>query len=104
LRETIDNYFVLCDVVTQLKRLVNTSQVLDIRYEEFVKNPSLGLKRVCHFLELEAQNDYLADCASIVYSSPRPSRHNIEWDSDHIDLVKAKIGKYPFLEAYSYEE
>ena len=103
LPESIDNYFVLCKAVTHFKQLIPASHVLDVRYEEFVENPSPGLKRICHFLDLEAEDNYLADCAGIIFKSPRPSRYKIEWDSDNIERVKTWIRKFPFLKGYSYE-
>jgi hypothetical protein len=58
---------------------------------------------LCEFLELEAKEDYLTDCANIIYQKPHKSRYEGDWTLELINKVKEKMENYPFLEGYSYE-
>ncbi len=65
---------------------------------------SHSLKELCHFLGMDASDDYLKDCASIVFKSPHKSRYDTQWGRELIDIVKNRMKKFHFLEGYSYED
>ncbi|GAB4190153.1 MAG: hypothetical protein Fur006_31980 [Coleofasciculaceae cyanobacterium] len=100
----IELYFLVCKAVTELKTRIDKDKILEITNESFIANPKHFLKQTCDFLSIHAPDDYLEDCASIVYDKPHKSRFNIQWNSDLIDLVRKRIiDKYPFLTHYSYQ-
>lgn len=103
-RQTIDYYFDLCDDINKIKQLVSAENMFDIRQEDVIKNPQENLKELCDFLNLEASETYLQDCASIIFKSPRKTRETIEWKPEDIQLVAEKISRYDFLQGYSFED
>lgn len=102
-RETIEYYFSLCDDINKIKQLVPEDSVYDIKQESVINNPQKNLKELCVFLELEADEAYLQDCASIIFKSPRKTRETTEWKSEDIELVARKISDYDFLQGYSFK-
>jgi hypothetical protein len=103
LDESADYYFSLCETVAEVKARVGADDVLDVRLEDFIADPEATLTTVCRFLGLEASEEYLRDCASIVYDSPNKSRHKAAWSPEQIDAVARRMETFPFLAGYSYE-
>ena len=103
-KETIDYYFSLCENISTIKTVVNPENILDIRQEMLIKNPQKTLSKVGDFFGLETSKEYLQDCASIIFQSPRKTRMTIDWKSEDIDIVAEKMANYSFLKDYSFEE
>jgi hypothetical protein len=103
LNEGIDDYFFLCKAVTNIKEKINQEDWMDIRHELIIDNPEYWLTRLCQFLEQEVIDDYLKDCASIVYKSPHKSRKKSPWSHELIKRVENEIEKYPFLHGYTFD-
>jgi hypothetical protein len=104
LKASIEYYFSLCETVAYAKRQIEGHDLFELRHESFIDSPKTYLRKLCHFLGVEASNDYLDDCASIVFKSPHKSRYDTQWSRELIDTVKYKIDKFPFLQGYSYED
>lgn len=101
----IELYFLVCKAVTELKTRIAPDKILEITNESFIENPKYCLKQLCNFLSMPASENYLKDCASIVYDKPNKSRFNIQWNYELIDLVREKIiDRYPFVNHYSYQD
>jgi hypothetical protein len=101
-RKIIDQYFSRCDLIQGFKTKIRPLQLLTLRLEDFIKNPTTHLKAACEFLGLEASEDYLKACASIVRESPHESRRWLKWDDDLIQDVAERIQRYDFLKGYAY--
>ena len=99
---TINYYFELCESINILKKNIPTENIFDLQHELLIHNPQQTLKQLCHFLEIEASNEYLNDCASIIFKSPRKTRETIQWKEEHLELVKNKMMKFDFLQEYCY--
>ncbi len=100
----ISTYFTKCQTVAYLKQKIGDNDILDVSHESLIDHPKMGLSQVCNFLGLEASNNYLDDCASIIFKSPKKTRFNFQWNDQLINQVKNKMDKYEFLQSYSYEE
>ena len=103
LKKKIGMHFFLVKTVDKLKKELDPKDIIDIRHESFIKNPKVELRKLCTFLGVEASNDYLNDCASIVYKTPHKSRYDVRWSPELISLVKKNINKFDFLKGYSYD-
>jgi hypothetical protein len=103
LEDSIDYYFSLCETVAEIKRQVEDNDIFEFRIESFIHSPEIYLRKLCNFLGLDAPDDYLGDCASIVFRSPQKTRSNVNWNYELIDRVKEKMTGYSFLEDYSYD-
>ena len=104
LADSINQYFYLCDTIAQLKQQINQGDMIDIRHEKNISNPKFWLNEICKFLGIDAGDDYLDDCANIIYQSPNKSRHKVQWNDELIETVKNKMNQYNFLSGYSYED
>ena len=62
------------------------------------------LNKVCQFLGVETTEDYLNDCASIVFNSPQKSRFNAPWNDKLIECVKTNLSEFDCLKEYSYDD
>ena len=103
-RETIEYYFSLCDDISKIKQLVPNDIVFDIKQESVINNSQKKLQELCAFLNLEADEAYLQDCASIIFKSPRKTRETIDWKPEDIELVAQKMNNYNFLQGYSFAD
>jgi hypothetical protein len=104
LEEAIDRYFRLCQGVVAIKQSVGADDVMDVRHESFIEDPRGSLKRLCEWVEVEADDGYLADCAGIVFDSPSKSRFRGPWTPGLISDVQDRIGSFDWLEGYSFED
>jgi hypothetical protein len=99
----INKFFQNASVLKDLKEK-NNYDIYDLYHEEFIKAPKSSLKNLISFLGLEANDNYLDNCASIVYSEPNKSRFKIYWPVELINLVENELVKYPFLRNYKYSD
>jgi sulfotransferase family protein len=103
LPDAIKRYFSMCEIVAQLKPHVAPGAVHDLRHETLITDPKSALKDLCGFVGLSAGESYYNDCAGIIYKSPHKSRHDVKWTPELIDSVKQQMGRFPFLDGYSYD-
>ena len=99
----VDHYFSFCETLARIKKQIESTELFELRYESLVESPETRLRELCHFLGVDASDDYLANCASIMFKSPRKSRYETEWSRGLIDVVRQKIDRFSFLQGYSYE-
>jgi hypothetical protein len=100
----IELYFLVCKAVQQLKEKIDKKDIFELSHESFINNPKKYLGEICNYLGVNIYDDYLRNCASIVYKSPHQSRHKIEWSDREFALVQKNIDKYSFLSNYSFED
>ncbi|MEM8925782.1 MAG: sulfotransferase [Actinomycetota bacterium] len=101
---TADRYFELCRANRDIRARVGDGQVFDIRHEAFLAEPAEHLRRLCGFVGLDAPDDYVEACTSIMYSTPNRSRERAPWTSSLIESVEKRMAAYDFLGGYSYED
>jgi len=104
LQQSVDKFFQRCGAVAYVKSRVTSSEVYDIRHEEFIADPKLKLQTICHFLRLNGDEAYYEACASIVFNSPHRSRHKILWPDNLIQAVRTKLQEFDFFSGYSFEK
>jgi len=104
LKTATELYSMVCKAVAEIKKRIDQKDILDIQHELFIKSPQTYLSKICSFLEVDSPQDYLEDCASIVYKSPNQTRHEVNWTPDLIHRVEKMIDGFYFLSNYSYQE
>lgn len=104
LESYVHGYFNLCETIDWLRKKIPAEDWFDIKHESLIENPQRVLQKLCNFLQVEAKNDYLESCASIVFKSPKKTRYNAPWTDKLIDLVSDKINQFSFLIGYSYHD
>ena len=103
LEAAIAHYFSLCDRVAEARRSIDPDNWIDISLEDLICDQQTWLAKLCQFLGQEASADYLEDCASIVFKSPRQTRFTAPWSRHLIHRVETELVKYPLLSAYRFE-
>ena len=81
---------------------INAQDVFMNRHEAMIAFPSEQLAELCHFLGIEATEDYLNDCAAVVHEKPRKSRYELDWTEEQKEKVAEIIEQYDFLSHYSW--
>ena len=103
LPQTIDRYFVQTDGNARLVQTCDRSELITMRHEDLIARPKENLKRLVEFIGLRADEQYLNDCAGILYEAPSKTRQKVAWTEELIDQVQSRIAKYPFLQGYTFE-
>lgn len=99
----IDRYFRQCETVKAVREHVcdeDWVSWIDITYEEFVSETEQSLYRVCDFLGVDVNEDYLNDCTEIVFDSPSRSRKKVTYQSRHLARIRRRVSSYPSLKGY----
>jgi hypothetical protein len=104
LEQAADIYFSLADTVAGVKRSMGDERVIDVRHEAVIADAKGSLKEICGFLSVVPTDDYLEDCAGIIYASPHRSRHEAPWTDALKSDVHARMERYPFLRGYGWDD
>jgi hypothetical protein len=104
LEKAVHRYFERCETIRHVHEAAGATEVTVVRHEELVAEPVAVLSRLCVFLGVDADEDYLGSCASIVRSSPNRTRTAAGWTPELIDEVERRIAGYRFLEGYTFSE
>ena len=104
LHRSIEDYFSLCEAMRRFEERTDPKDIFEVRHEEIVADPGGALGRLCAFLGLDAPEDYLRDCAGMVFRAPSRSRSKVEWSAGEIELVRERAEEFRFLRGYSYED
>jgi hypothetical protein len=100
---SIDHYFQMVAGVERTHAQLAPAEILDVRHEDLLDDPSRELLRLCAFLGVEAPADWLRDCASVVWKSPKRTRDEIEWPASLRERVAKEAERVSFLAGYSFE-
>lgn len=103
LEESIDYYFDHCATTAKLGTLCSADELLTCRHEAMVRDPAASLAEACTFLGLDADPQFLRDCASIVYAEPALTRSERTWPAKTVREVERRAREFPFLDGYRYE-
>ena len=101
LKSDIDKHFIQL-AVNQKIREDRKFKVLDVKHEDFVSDPRTGLTKIAGFFEIELFQDWIEDCAAIVFDKPNKTRHAIPWNEEALQLIYDRISKYDFLRDYTF--
>lgn len=96
----IDDYEGLCEGVAQMEAAVPAADWLHVVYEQFTREPEDQIRRLCGFLGLDPEPEYLAAAASIVYDSPNKSRRSVTWTDAQLERVAGLTRRFSFLAGY----
>jgi hypothetical protein len=103
LPQAIDYYFYMCAAVRVLRARLDGDELITIRQESVIADPKEELSRLFEFLSLETDEQFLNDCAKMVYEKPHQSRYLLEWTDELKGLVEQRIREYPYLSEYTFD-
>jgi hypothetical protein len=99
----IDKFFAKADVNQELLKNKNLT-ILTIFHENFIAAPKKELFRILTHIGLDTNENFLDQCASIIYDQPHHSRFKIIWPDELKIKVEKKLTNYSFLKHYEFEE
>ena len=102
LPQAIEFYFSACAVNADLRARLAPGQVLDLRHEDLIDAPAPTIENLVRFVGLSPPPGYVEDCSSILFSSPRRTRHDAPWTDELRADVQRRIDDIDFLAAYSF--
>ncbi|MCB1592023.1 MAG: sulfotransferase [Alphaproteobacteria bacterium] len=76
-------------------------QVLLVRQEDLLCEPRHVLRRIMAFLELEASEDYLKACASVINAGMSRGAAPVRWTVEQQDRIEDLIDRHEFLNGYT---
>jgi hypothetical protein len=100
---SIGHYFTSCEMLSKLREQIGPENLISVRYEEFVRDPEDHLERLAAFLGVDALQDWICACASILRAEPDVQRNMVHWQPEWIRMVESNIQKYDFLQGYSFK-
>jgi hypothetical protein len=103
LARSIDHYLGMVSGVERLLAGLAPGESLDVRHDELLVDPRRELGRLAAFLGVDAPDDWLRDCASIVWQAPSRTRDEIEWPTALRERVAKEIERVPFLAGYAFD-
>lgn len=77
-------------------------EVIDIYGHEIISQPQKNLRKLCNFLEVACDRDYIDACSKLLYSKPSITRNSVVWTKEQIRRVTMEMKKYSFMEPYSF--
>ncbi len=103
LEAAADHYFRLCETVESLRSLAPDHTFLDVEHEALIAAPERQLAMLCAFLGVKTTDDYLHDCAAILFRSPHKSRQEVPWRPDLVRHVQSEVERFPALAHYRFD-
>ena len=77
---------------------------IELTHEDFIQNPGINISKICDFLEITADHDYISICEQATHSSGSKSRNKVSWTKSQIQQINQQISRYDFLKDYTFEE
>ena len=102
LETAAERYMALVGAVAKARADYGPAEWIDLRQEDLIADPRAFLTRLTGFVGLDAPEDYLKDCASIVFAEPRRTRAEVEWSPALRQRIEAAIAATPFLAGYRF--
>ena len=100
LRHAADGYFANTQVIQSLKAHY-PKDVIDVHLEDLSANPKETLAGLVRKIGLQVDDAYLDACASIVFDSPRATRHAVKWPAELEQRVRKESLATPYLARYA---
>lgn len=101
LETAADRHLALVAAIAKARTDYGPAEWIDLRQEDLIADPRAFLTRLCAFTGLDAPDDYLKDCASIVFAEPRKTRTGVAWPETLRARIEAAIGETSFLSGYA---
>lgn len=76
---------------------------IELTHEEFVMNPSEYLAKICQFIGVKPEKQFIETCIRATRHSSNPSRNKILWTDEQIHQINQQIARYDFLKDYTFD-
>ena len=100
-----ERYFENCRVIEDVKADLSSREEIswiEVGHEEIISESKSCLYRMCNFLDVSCSEDYVNDCANIIFDSPNRSRRKISYEPIHLDVIRSNTEEFSFLKKYAF--
>ena len=102
--KAISVYRRLGHAVDEVRGRLGRDEVLEIRYESIVSEPDTWLPAICRFLGVDAPDNFVQTCSSIVEPSGHGGRVQFDYSRADRDAIDEIIASRPALAGYSFSQ
>ena len=92
----------LSEGVSRALAMFPQEDVLPTRYEDLIASPKENLRRICAFLGVSGDEDYLDACAAFTLPDAARTRLKVRWTDSQTAQIADAIEKYPWLAGYDF--
>jgi Sulfotransferase family len=101
LDRAIAHYTGLVQANATIRTQLAPQELLDVHLEDLVADAPSSLGRICAFLGLEPDADYLQRCAAVVFPAPNRPGRGADWSAEqHVAVAELTI-RHDFLSRYT---
>lgn len=97
-------YSAHCEAVAAISGRMPEDRFLHVHHEELIQRPSEVLQNCIRFLDLPFNQEYFERCKSMLFDSPRQSRHQVTWSPEDSARVRELTKHFSWLKIYSPDE
>ncbi len=102
LNNAIKSFFELIETNERIRQLYGDA-VLDVLSHELILKPRETMKRICSFLGVTCNEDYIHQAENILFGKPSETRRTVVWNEEQKQRVYDEMEKYSFLQSFSFE-
>ena len=108
----VNDSILLDSVITSHFKLIESAQklhhhedfeVIDIYSHEIITNPQENLRKVCSFLGVASDEEYIAAASKLLYTQPSKTRHSVVWTREQRARVTNEMKQYKFMKPFTFE-
>ena len=100
--ETSD-FFKWASAVTEIIEYIGSENVLEIHNSDLVNDPTVTLRNICAFLQVDCPVDYLEAVENKVFKKVSKTRELLEWPLRLRQAVEREKESFVFLNRYSFD-
>lgn len=101
LSRCIDDFAVMARAIEELKGRLGPEELIEVRHEDVVDRPGECLQRLCRFLDIESEPEYVLAATNIVTRAANCSRDRLVWRTRDVHAVEEIIAKSSAHRSYS---
>ena len=78
--------------------------ILDVYSRDVIAKPRKTLHKLCDFLSVTCDNEFVTLTSKILFSKPSRTRYSVQWTNKQKEKVINETAKYQFLKsAFSFD-
>jgi Sulfotransferase family len=104
LSEVVERYRGLADAVDDVRRRLESEELLTLSYESVSADPARRMSEICRFIGVDATESFLETCARAIRPGASRSRDRITWPSEERRAVDELIAAHPTLHRYTFDD
>lgn len=89
-----------CESVAAIEERIPGDRLIHVHHEELVRRPAEIIRSCCERLHLEIHDQHIGHCRKILFTEPRLTRDQVEWQATDIGSVQDMIHAFHWLDVY----